>query len=84
MVTGRRNRDDAQRLIIFKVQVSEHRHVVLRRDFYSGSVSPVVPDLRRAGNRGKDGCVGSDDTPGDGDVKRRLRHARFYRARRDL
>jgi hypothetical protein len=77
-------RDDAQLLIVFESNVSEHRHVVLRRDFYSGSVSPVVPELRRAGNRGKDGGVCSDDTAGYSDVKSgpAKQHARFYRALR--
>jgi hypothetical protein len=61
-------RDDAQSLVVFVSHISEHRHVVSRRDFYSGSVAGVVPELRRAGNRGEKGCVGSDNTTEDGDV----------------
>jgi hypothetical protein len=74
-------RDDAQLLIVFEPNVSEHRHVVLRRNLYARSVAVVVSQLGSADNRGKDGCVGCDNAAGDGDVKRRPRHARFYSAR---
>ena len=79
-------RDDAQLLGVFESNVSEYRHVVLRRHFYPRSVAGVVPELRCASNSRQNGGVCSDDTPRDSDVKRwpAERHARFYRARRDL